>query len=480
MTFGEKVRSRRKYLQLTQQELADKIGISRRAVISYEKDISQPRTNEDYARLAEALDVNVNVLLTEDSQCTPVGLDFMELMNKFSCYNSDSVLDSEQLKMWEQILEYVESNCVSLVTEEKICIRNCRGYIRNLFGEYRVSAEFYSDSIGKLTEIDNKWNKYFVGVLESENGRIRMPETQEIPGFTSLFDYLYMLGDTHYRRARVMIRDRKYDIAESDLLLSYNIITCLYENSDMIPASAGKEDWIEQYLPEIYNGLALVNRYTENFMLAKNYSSKALKDRMRFDNPAKGVIVDPCVEWKTVICSPRTAEYFNTLGQIYIGMGRAEGVRDENLFWNAAECFDIAQQIRLNIDDRNPALSEGYNNLGKAYELLIPFAEGPDDDSKKQELFKKALENHQKALEYKLRPNYTNQYRLSTTYRNIGTLYKTMEMWHESLDNYQKCLSIRYEFCSESDKQITEIEDTVKEIKDRLQEMKDGTLTTDQ
>ena len=469
MTFGEKVKSRRKFLQLTQQELAEQIGISRRAVISYEKDISQPRKNEDYLKLAKALKVNVNVLLTDDAECSPVGLDFMELMNKFSYYNSDSALDSGQLKMWEQILEYVEYNCISLVNEEKICIRNCRGFIRNLFGYYSEAARLYTESINRLVEIDDKWNQYFEGMSELENGRIKMPEIQEISDFTSLYDYLYMLGDTYYRRARVMIRTRKYEEAEKDLLVSHNIISFLNENSSEVSASAGKEEWVKQYLPEVYNGLALVNRYKKNFSLAKNYANNALKDRMRFDGPAKGIIVEPRVEWTTVKCTTRTAEYFNTLGQIYMGMGRGEGSKGEDSFWSAVECFDIAQKIRLKIDDRNAALPEGYNNLGKAYELLIPFAEGPDANSRKQELFRHSKENHEKALEYKKRQGYSNEYRLSTTYKNLGALYKVMEMWQDSLENYEKCLAIRLKHYPNGGEQVEEIENSIKEIEHSLQ-----------
>jgi transcriptional regulator with XRE-family HTH domain len=66
MTFGEKVRQERTKLKLTQDELATKMGVTRRVITSYESDKSRPRGIDNYKKLAEALGVNVNYLLSED------------------------------------------------------------------------------------------------------------------------------------------------------------------------------------------------------------------------------------------------------------------------------------------------------------------------------------------------------------------------------------------------------------------------------
>lgn len=66
MTFGEKVKAGRTKLGLTQEELANKIGVTVRVICSYEKDKSRPRGMERYKALAEALGENVNYLLSED------------------------------------------------------------------------------------------------------------------------------------------------------------------------------------------------------------------------------------------------------------------------------------------------------------------------------------------------------------------------------------------------------------------------------
>lgn len=66
MTFGEKVKNERNRLGLNQDELAKKIGVTRRIISSYENDSSRPRGTERYKKLAEALGVNINYLLSED------------------------------------------------------------------------------------------------------------------------------------------------------------------------------------------------------------------------------------------------------------------------------------------------------------------------------------------------------------------------------------------------------------------------------
>ena len=66
MTFGEKVKNERNRLGLNQDELTKKIGVTRRVISSYENDSSRARGTERYKKLAEALGVNINYLLSED------------------------------------------------------------------------------------------------------------------------------------------------------------------------------------------------------------------------------------------------------------------------------------------------------------------------------------------------------------------------------------------------------------------------------
>ena len=65
MTFGEKFRTEREKLGLTQQEVADSLGINRRMITRYENGISFPRTKDAYKKIADFFKIDVNYLLTE-------------------------------------------------------------------------------------------------------------------------------------------------------------------------------------------------------------------------------------------------------------------------------------------------------------------------------------------------------------------------------------------------------------------------------
>ena len=68
MTFGEKFKAEREKRNLTQQEVADGLGINRRMITRYENGISFPRTKEAYKKIADFFEVDVNYLLTEDEE----------------------------------------------------------------------------------------------------------------------------------------------------------------------------------------------------------------------------------------------------------------------------------------------------------------------------------------------------------------------------------------------------------------------------
>ncbi len=68
MTFGEKFKIQREKLGLTQQQVADALGINRRMITRYENGISFPRTKEAYRKIAEFFEVDINYLLTEEEE----------------------------------------------------------------------------------------------------------------------------------------------------------------------------------------------------------------------------------------------------------------------------------------------------------------------------------------------------------------------------------------------------------------------------
>jgi len=65
MTRGEKIRTARIALNLSQIELAEKVGVTERSIYSYEQLEATPRRNT-LQKLAEALNVTVTYLMDED------------------------------------------------------------------------------------------------------------------------------------------------------------------------------------------------------------------------------------------------------------------------------------------------------------------------------------------------------------------------------------------------------------------------------
>ena len=66
MTFGEKVKRARRNLNLSQEELAAKVSVSRRTVTAWETDKALPRTRKVYETLADVLNVTTSYLINED------------------------------------------------------------------------------------------------------------------------------------------------------------------------------------------------------------------------------------------------------------------------------------------------------------------------------------------------------------------------------------------------------------------------------
>ncbi len=68
MKFSEKVKELRMKNNLTQVELAQNSGLTKRTIINYETGNSYPKKREVYKLLAEIFGVELNYLLTEDEE----------------------------------------------------------------------------------------------------------------------------------------------------------------------------------------------------------------------------------------------------------------------------------------------------------------------------------------------------------------------------------------------------------------------------
>lgn len=68
MTFGKRLRMLRVCKGLTQEQMAEKLGISRRSYIPYEQDKSRPRNKVTYRMMADILDCDITFLLNEEER----------------------------------------------------------------------------------------------------------------------------------------------------------------------------------------------------------------------------------------------------------------------------------------------------------------------------------------------------------------------------------------------------------------------------
>lgn len=62
MTFGERMKARRKEMHITQREMAEKLGVTNSAISTYEKGIREPSI-ETIKKIAQILDVKVAALM---------------------------------------------------------------------------------------------------------------------------------------------------------------------------------------------------------------------------------------------------------------------------------------------------------------------------------------------------------------------------------------------------------------------------------
>ena len=67
MTFAENLKKFRTKKELTQEELANKTGINRKTISRYERGETLPRTREYYDKLAEALELSYEELVSPEN-----------------------------------------------------------------------------------------------------------------------------------------------------------------------------------------------------------------------------------------------------------------------------------------------------------------------------------------------------------------------------------------------------------------------------
>ena len=96
MTFGEKVKAERTKLGMSQDELAAKIGVTRRIIGSYENDKSRPRGMERYKKLAEALNVSSRTVSRWETGSNMPDISLLVELAEFYQVSIPEIIDGER------------------------------------------------------------------------------------------------------------------------------------------------------------------------------------------------------------------------------------------------------------------------------------------------------------------------------------------------------------------------------------------------
>lgn len=103
MEFSERLKTLRKQVQLTQVDVAEKLGISQPAYASWERGIKKP-TQENLVKIAQILNVSVDYLVG-NSDYTVDKLDNIELLFRM---NSKGLSDEEKEIFKKELIEFME------------------------------------------------------------------------------------------------------------------------------------------------------------------------------------------------------------------------------------------------------------------------------------------------------------------------------------------------------------------------------------
>jgi len=186
MTFGEKLKEARKKAGLTQEELAELIGISRAAVAKWETDNGLPDI-ENLKTVAGLLDVSVDYLLDDgeslDLSVTKKAID----LNKYG--NGEKLSRMKKLEIKERIVRdtYPDAEIIRLTltgirnTKRETVIDQIIGWFALLLGGIPL---FGTQEVGKLANsldqqyylVNEENSQYFILITDEHIVARKLPE----------------------------------------------------------------------------------------------------------------------------------------------------------------------------------------------------------------------------------------------------------------------------------------------------------------
>ena len=471
MTLGEKIRAQRKALHLTQAELAEKAGVSRRVIISYETNKTQPRTKNGLLELARALNVNVDYLTNDSSKPSNGSSDFSklldELLNEFSPLSAESKYSLDDLNRWQRVFQYLLENCSTLSIDDKIMIRACLCNIFYCQGNYSEAKKENESALEEFSKLKPKIFELasstpsFSSMIGNSANPDRIADDQD-----ALFLFAQLLSSSTSIAIRYV---EDTDVAQKRVVEADNIIQRIISNAHPDETVRRKADELHIAL---YSKMATICRKTQDFDRGKEYAKKAIEQQLRFDNPDK-VVFDPMIEYKDRHQTSELAMYFSDLGYVFLGEGiDRRNENNENRIANLKEAIKYLQiglDIRKRISINHPLLARSYHNIGRTYLELLQLV---SVDDKNYDIYKQnAANNMNAALKIKKSDTYPNEDSLAIEYMNLGMLFKyigeqekSAKSLEKSRDYLDRCLKIRADIYPQEHPNIIRVKDLLKEL----------------
>ena len=193
MTFGTKLKQARQNAKLSQEQLAEKLCVSRSAVAKWETDKGMPDIDNLMA-IAKALDVSLDYLLSDDEELT------MQTIKEPIDFNSYQKAGKRKSKYDAVVMDkFPNATAITpLLRQKKVSVwQNIFEWITDMFGIFNV-----------VDQLENKDQYYLVDVDEKQYWVVVSKEfitTSQL--VNKITDNKFTVGDNKFRKVMYSIMD---------------------------------------------------------------------------------------------------------------------------------------------------------------------------------------------------------------------------------------------------------------------------------
>ena len=193
MTFGTKLKQARQNAKLSQEQLAEKLCVSRSTVAKWETDKGMPDIDNLMA-IAKALDVSLDYLLSDDDELT------MQTIKEPIDFNSYQKSGKRKSKYDAVVMDkFPNATAITpLLREKKVSVwQNIFEWVTGMFGSFNV-----------VDQLENKDQYYLVDVDEKQYWVVVSKEfitTSQL--VNKITDNKFTVGDNKFRKVMYSIID---------------------------------------------------------------------------------------------------------------------------------------------------------------------------------------------------------------------------------------------------------------------------------